>query len=185
MMVEASMSRFVQWAQKEHRLANRIAATLLAGLLFAVALPLVVVRLGPKLDRLLHLPTYRAGAGNFVTGGALVAMGLFFAIWSIIVQLVQGRGTPIPVMPTQELLTKGPFRCCRNPMSFGTIVAYLGLGVVAGTIGGVGIVLLLSALLILYLRRIEEGELAERFGEGYLAYKQAVPFIIPRFHTRG
>lgn len=88
-------------------------------------------------------------------------------------------------MPTQELLTKGPFRCCRNPMSFGTIGAYLGLGVVAGTIAGVGIVLLLSALLILYLPRIEEGELAERFGEGYLAYKQAVPFIIPRFHTRG
>jgi len=28
-------------------------------------------------------------------------------------------------MPTQELLTEGPFRYCRNPMTLGTILAYL------------------------------------------------------------
>jgi protein-S-isoprenylcysteine O-methyltransferase Ste14 len=37
----------------------------------------------------------------------------------------------------------------------------------------------LAALLILYLKRIEEGELAERFGDAYLVYKREVPFIIP------
>ena len=35
-------------------------------------------------------------------------------------------------------------------------------------------------LLVLYLKRIEERELAERFGEAYLTYNREVPFIIPR-----
>jgi len=39
--------------------------------------------------------------------------------------LTRGRGTPLPVMPTQELLTEGPFRYSRNPMTLGTILAYL------------------------------------------------------------
>jgi protein-S-isoprenylcysteine O-methyltransferase Ste14 len=34
--------------------------------------------------------------------------------------------------------------------------------------------------LILYLKQLEEKELAERFGEAYLQYRREVPFIIPR-----
>jgi protein-S-isoprenylcysteine O-methyltransferase Ste14 len=37
-----------------------------------------------------------------------------------------------------------------------------------------------GVLLILYLKRIEEKELAERFGDAYLAHKREVPFIIPK-----
>jgi protein-S-isoprenylcysteine O-methyltransferase Ste14 len=95
-------------------------------------------------------------------------------------ELERGRGTPLPVMPTQELLTGGPFRYCRNPMTLGTVLAYLGLGIMAGTVAGVAIVLLLGASLLFYLKRFEEDELEERFGEAYLAYKREVPFIIPR-----
>ena len=95
-------------------------------------------------------------------------------------QFDRGRGTPLPVLPTQELLIKGPFRYCRNPMTLGTILAYSGIGIWAGTIAGVGFVLCLGLLLVLYLKGIEENELAERFGEAYLQYKREVPFMIPR-----
>jgi protein-S-isoprenylcysteine O-methyltransferase Ste14 len=83
-------------------------------------------------------------------------------------------------MPTQELLTEGPFRYCRNPMTLGTILAYLGIGIAARTIAGTVLVFSLAASLVVYLKRLEEGELAERFGEAYLAYKRETPFIIPR-----
>ena len=65
-------------------------------------------------------------------------------------------------------------------MTLGTILAYLGMAIAARTTAGTLMVLSLAASLLLYLRRLEEGELAERFGEAYLAYKRETPFIIPR-----
>ena len=94
-----------------------------------------------------------------------------------------GRGTPLPMLPTQELLTGGPFRYCRNPMTLGTAIAYVGLGIAAATFAGVAMALGLIALLLVYLKRVEEAELTERFGEPYVAYMREVPFIVPRRPT--
>jgi protein-S-isoprenylcysteine O-methyltransferase Ste14 len=178
------MSRYLKWAQREHSIGNRIAALLLAGVLFALLLPLAIVTLGPSLDRLLGLQRFEIGVVNYILGGLLVIVGLFFAYWSILTQLTRGRGTPLPMMPTQELLTQGPFRYCRNPMTLGTILAYLGIGVIARTIAGICLVLCFAVLLVLYLKLIEERELAERFGDAYMLYKREVPFMIPRPPTR-
>jgi protein-S-isoprenylcysteine O-methyltransferase Ste14 len=177
------MSRFAKWAQREHPAGRRIAVTLLAGLLFAVLIPTVLLVICPSLDRLLGLPGSRIGAANIAIGGFLVLLGFVLALWSIAEQLTRGRGTPLPVMPTQGLLTTGPFRYSRNPMTLGAVLAYLGLAVAAGTIVGAALVVVLTALLLLYLRRIEERELAERFGDAYLEYKRQVPFIIPKLGT--
>ena len=174
------MSRYAKWAQREHSEARRIAITLLAGPVFLGLLPFLVAGLGPRLDRRLGLPSLRIGRVNRVVGGLLMVLGFSLGFWSVVTQLTRGRGTPLPVMPTQELLTEGPFRYCRNPMTLGTILAYLGIGVGAGTIAGTVLVLGLSGSLLVYLKRLEEGELAERFGEAYLAYKREVPFIILR-----
>jgi protein-S-isoprenylcysteine O-methyltransferase Ste14 len=178
------MSRYLRWAQTEHQLRARIAVSLLAGPIFLILLPFVVVAGGRSLDRLLSIGGFEIGAPNYVFGGLLVVVGLFFGFWSILVQFTRGRGTPLPMMPTQQLLTNGPFGYCRNPMTFGTILAYAGIGVVAGTIAGIGLALCFAVLLVLYLKRIEERELAERFGEAYLVYKRKVPFIIPRLPKR-
>jgi protein-S-isoprenylcysteine O-methyltransferase Ste14 len=70
-------------------------------------------------------------------------------------------------------------------MTLGTILAYLGLSIAAATIIGILIVVALATLLLVYLKRMEEKELAERFGEEYLAYRRDVPFIIPRLPRRG
>jgi protein-S-isoprenylcysteine O-methyltransferase Ste14 len=51
-------------------------------------------------------------------------------------------------------------------------------------VGG-AIVVALATLLLVYLKRVEEKELAERFGEDYQAYRRDVPFIIPRIRRRG
>jgi protein-S-isoprenylcysteine O-methyltransferase Ste14 len=174
------MSRYAKWAEREHSESRRIAITLLAGPVFLGLLPFVVAGIGPRLDRRLGLPSLRVGRVNRAVGGLLMALGFSLGFWSVITQLTRGRGTPLPVMPTQELLTEGPFRYCRNPMTLGTILAYLGIGVGVGTIAGTALVLGLAGSLLVYLKRLEEGELAERFGEAYLAYKRDVPFIIPR-----
>jgi protein-S-isoprenylcysteine O-methyltransferase Ste14 len=177
-------SRYAKWAEIEHSEATRIAVLLPVGPVFLGLLPFLVAGVGPRLDRRLGLPPLGIGRVNLILGGLLTVLGFSLGFWSVNVQLTRGRGTPLPVMPTQELLTEGPFRYCRNPMTLGTILAYLGMAVAARTIAGTVLVLSLGASLLAYLKRLEETELAERFGEAYLAYKRETPFIIPRLPRR-
>ena len=174
------MSLYSKWAQKEHPEPVRIAAMLLAGVVFLILIPYVIIVVCPNWDQRLGLTGFDFGALNFIIGGLLIVVGLFFGLWSNLTQLTRGRGTPLPMLPTQELLIGGPYRYCRNPMTLGAILAYLGLGILVGTVTGIGLVLCFAGLLILYLKLLEEKELSERFGEAYLQYKREVPFIIPR-----
>jgi protein-S-isoprenylcysteine O-methyltransferase Ste14 len=179
------MSRYARWAQQERSVTTRIAVTLLAGPVFLGLLPFVFGGLGPRLDRKLGLPSLRPGRARRLAGGLLATMGFALGFWSVVTQLDRGRGTPLPVMPTQELLTLGPFRYSRNPMTLGAILAYLGIGISVGTTVGTLLALGFGASLLAYLKRFEEPELEERFGDAYLAYKREVPFLVPRRPRRG
>ncbi len=178
------MSRYVHWSRTERSERTRIGATLLAGPVFLCLIPFIVVGVGGRLDRRLGLPSLRIGIVGRLVGGLLTVAGFSAGAWSVYAQLDRGRGTPLPVMPTQELLTDGPFRYCRNPMTLGTILAYLGIAVAKRTTAGIAIVLSLAAALLTYLKLLEERELAERFGDAYLAYKRRTPFIVPGLPKR-
>ncbi len=175
------MSRFLKWSQREHTFRARMTATLPAAFLFLIVLPYLLLVVSPSVDKRLGMDLLTPGITSILVGGTLMAIGFFFGFWSIVLQLTQGRGTPFPMMPTQGLLTNGPFRLCRNPMTFGTVVAYLGMAVAAVTPVGVTLVVVLASLLVVYLKKVEENELAERFGEPYQAYRRKVPFIIPKW----
>lgn len=179
------MSGYSKWAKKEHSFGRRMMVMLLVAPIFLLLLPYLVAVAGPIWDSRLGIPSLWFGWVNLLPGGAIMLVGVLFAMWSIGDQLTRGRGTPLPVMPTQELLTQGPFRLCRNPMTLGTILMYSGLAIAAGTTMGLAIVFVLALVLMLYLKRMEEPELAERFGEAYLAYKREVPFMLPRLGKRG
>jgi protein-S-isoprenylcysteine O-methyltransferase Ste14 len=155
-------------------------AILFAGVFFLIILPYLFLVICPSLDQRLGLDRIQPGAATIIIGSAIMVCGFALAFWTILIQLDQGRGTPLPMMPTQELLITGPFRYCRNPMTLGAILAYLGMSIAAATAVGVAWVLLLGSLLITYLKKVEERELVERFGEPYLEYRKSVPFILPR-----
>ena len=178
------MSLYSKWAKKKQTEAARILALIPAGVLFLYLLPLAIARGGASIDHKLGWTPLDFGTLNPILGGLLMVMGFSFALWSIYDQFSRANGTPLPILPTQKLLVGGPFRYCRNPMTLGTVTAYLGIAVYVGTIAGIGIVLCFGTLLVLYLKLLEEKELAERFGEAYLAYKREVPFIIPRLPKR-
>jgi protein-S-isoprenylcysteine O-methyltransferase Ste14 len=178
------MSRYSKWAEKEHSEAARVIALIPAGILFLILIPYILLVISPSLDARLGLDLLSPSPSSLIVGAILLVIGLFFSQWSIITQFTHGRGTPLPMMPTHRLITTGPFQYCRNPMTLGTIIAYLGLAVAAATIVGLILVSAFAALLLVYLKRMEEGELAERFGDEYRAYRRDVPFIIPRIPRR-
>jgi len=88
------------------------------------------------------------------------------------------------MMATKKLLVSGPFKQSRNPMSFGTLLLYLGISILIGSISSLGMVFAFFISLVAYIKKIEERELEMRFGEEYLTYKRETPFIIPRIFPR-
>ena len=176
--------RLLKQASHEYSPKQRAALLAAAGVLFLVILPWALVRLGGRLDRGLGWPALVYPPVNAIAGGLMILVGWPFALWSIYVQFTLGRGTPVPVMATQELIVRPPYSYCRNPMALGTIVAYLGLSVIAGSPGAALLVALGAVALLTYIRLVEEKEMVARFSEAYLTYRRRVPFIIPRLRRR-
>lgn len=174
------MSVFSEWAQTRRGPVAQAFILTLAGFLFLVLLPGLFVVACPRLDRWLGLSVVSSGPVWLAVGAVLFVPGAVLALSSVATQLTRGRGTPVPMLPTQTLLTVGPYRYTRNPMTLGTVLAYLGIAVGAASVTGVVLVLGLGGLLVVYLKRVEEGELAERFGEEYVRYRATVPFMFPR-----
>lgn len=115
----------------------------------------------------------------------MILLGGPLAIWTIITQIQLASGTPFPMLPTQRLLIVGPFKYCRNPMTLGTVDAYLGVAILVGSISALLSVVLFAALLITYLKTVEEKELELRFGNEYVEYKKTTPFMIPKWISTG
>ncbi len=176
---ERAMKRFTKWAEREFGMGERVIATLLAGVVFILLIPFLIIKGSAAIDSWLHISRFDFGLINLVVGGAMTLVGWLFAMWSIVDQLTRGRGTPLPVMATQILLVTGPFAYCRNPMGFGTIVLYYGLAIWTGSWSAIALVTSFAAVLIAYLKYIEEKELEARFGQSYMEFKETTPFIIP------
>jgi len=177
------MQKFVDWAKREYSLGQRLLALIPAGVLIVLLIPLGIVVASAAIDHWLGLQRFIGGVINIIVALILALAGYTFAFWSIGAQIDIGRGTPLPMMPTQQLVVQKPFTYCRNPMTLGTILVYSALVVWLGSISAAVITLILMTLLILYIKQIEEKELEARFGENYREYRRKTPFILPRFRA--
>jgi protein-S-isoprenylcysteine O-methyltransferase Ste14 len=172
------------WSQREFSPQSRLVGLAVEGVFFVILLPLGMRRAGDRLDRRLMLSRFSLPAVGKGLSLLLAAGGLIFALWSIRDQFERGRGTPVPAMPTQELITDGPYAHSRNPMALGTLLLYLGMGLWSGSISMIALVLAFFGLLLVYIKRVEEREMEARFGDAYRAYRRETPFLLPRLGRR-
>ena len=176
--------KLLKQAEHEYSPGKRIFALMIEGVFFLGILPATLVYFSPLLDRRLELPSIAFGVINIVLGCGFVVAGFSLGWWAVYVQFTVGRGTPIPVMATQQLIIQKPYSYCRNPMALGAIVAYLGIAILIGSVSAVVAVLALAVLLLVYIKFLEEKEMELRFGEAYREYRKQIPFIIPRLGQR-
>lgn len=174
------MNQFKKWQAHGISKGKRLAALLLAALLFPTGIPAILVLLLPKVDRAFGIGSFSSGTVNIVVGASAVLLGGALAFWTIGAQIVLASGTPLPMLPTQKLLISGPFHYCRNPMILGTVLAYAGAAIWVGSYTALFTVLVIAALLLVYVKLIEEKELEMRFGQEYAEYKKNTPFLFPR-----
>jgi protein-S-isoprenylcysteine O-methyltransferase Ste14 len=113
--------------------------------------------------------------------GLLIGLaGLAMVIACFVRFVREGRGTPAPTAPTEELVVGGLYRYLRNPM-------YVGVGlVIAGQClafrsGALVVWLVLFAVAVtVFVAGYEQPTLRERYGASYDAYCRKVPAVVPR-----
>lgn len=139
---------------------------------FYVILPALIIELGEKraFDPLRTLKPW-----HWVAFGLASLPGL----WAAVQFAMSGHGTPLPLDPTRSLVTHGIYAHVRNPMQLSGLLAALCWAVATGSVFA-WIYVLDLVVLFLAIRRYEENELTERFGEAYLAYAGRVRKWVPR-----
>jgi protein-S-isoprenylcysteine O-methyltransferase Ste14 len=171
--------KFLKQTNREYSPEQRLVALAVEGIFFLVVLPFALIALGASLDQWLRWVPIVYQPINLVLGWFLIVAGWLLGMWSNYVLFTLGRGTPVPLMATQKLIVQPPYTYCRNPMALGAIVMYLGVAVLFGSIGAALLVLLGTACLLTYIKRVEEKEMEIRFGQEYVEYKQRTPLLIP------
>ncbi len=178
------MDKFKKWAEHEYSGKQRIIAIFLGGFLFWVVIPFFIIVFSCYIDQWLCLPRFRYGLINPVMGLVFMVVGWLFANWTVRVQFTVGKGTPIPLMATQKLIVEGPYTYCRNPMTLGTDLFYLGIALRLGSVSALGLGLVYPVGILIYIKLVEERELEKRFGSEYLEYRSNTPFLMPKIPKR-
>ena len=179
------MDKFKKWAEHEYSKKQRATAVVFGGFIFWIVIPFFIIVFSCYIDQWFRLPKFRFGLINPVIGLVFMVVGWLFANWTVRVQFTVGKGTPIPLMATQKLIVKGPYTYCRNPMTLGTDLFYLGIALWLGSISALGLGLVYPVGILIYIKLVEERELEKRFGSEYLEYRRNTPFLIPGIKKRG
>jgi len=152
--------------------------------IFILVVPFGIVYFGRMVDSFVGVSYFAGNIFWFLLGVILMVLGIFFVLWAGFSQLRFGKGTPVPIAPTKKLVVIGAYRYCRNPMLLGSVLGYLSISFLIGSIGAVGFTIIFLVLSCFYIELVEEKELERRFGDEYKCYKEEVPFMFPKFFRR-
>lgn len=115
-----------------------------------------------------------------VLGGALIVMGAGLLLETIVRFVLEGRGTPHPIAPTEELVIGGSYRHIRNPMYLAVMAAILGQALLLGRVTLLIYTGVFWLIVASFVHFYEEPTLGDRYGEQYTAYRRAVRGWRPR-----
>jgi len=156
---------------------NRLEAAF-GSALFFVAAPGVVAGYVPWLLtgwRSSHPPAFLA-----VLGAALIAIGAGVLLHAFARFVVEGRGTPAPIAPTERLVVGGLYRYVRNPMYVAVGTTIVGQALLLGRPALFGYAAAFWLVVAAFVRGYEEPTLSARYGDEYAEYRRAVRAWWPR-----
>jgi protein-S-isoprenylcysteine O-methyltransferase Ste14 len=112
-----------------------------------------------------------AGVTLFIAGLGLIevarrTLGKFFS-------------EAVRILPEHKLITRGPYSLIRHPIYLGEILFVFSITMIANSLYGFVIMLVIIPPIILNRIRIEEKILVSRFGQEYLEYTHKTKKLIP------
>jgi len=169
----------LKFSERKTEARYKIFSVLSGGIFFLVITPVIFILAGRMAEKyiIINWPSLLSSLVIAISA----PFGLFFLTWAIISLWKIGKGTPVPLVPTQKIVIVGPYKLCRNPIELGLIFYYLGIGTFFAslTTGFIGFFLFLI-MGSTYHKFMEEKELELRFGDEYRDYKKKTPFLIPK-----
>jgi len=155
---------------------NHLISVLIAPATMTVFIPALIVAFAG-----IDAPDPGTGTGLMliVTGGVLIAFGLWFLVWTVLLFDRVGEGA-LAVGTPIHLVVRGPYRRVRNPMMTAVFSIQLGTAAIAASPWLLAWFALFCTLVVIAVPVFEEPHLARRFGADYDAYRRHVPRWIPR-----
>lgn len=124
-------------------------------------------------------PGTATGLLLILTGGVLIAFGLWFLVWTVLLFDRVGEGA-LAIGSPINLVVRGPYRHVRNPMMTAVFCIQLGTAAVTASPWLLAWFAVFTLLVVIAIPGFEEPHLARRFGAEYDAYRHHVPRWIPR-----
>lgn len=177
----AFIEQLTAWQQRHWGLRQRALAIVTFPILFLALVTGIPLLFYGTLDAALDLGQIVAPPVNLYIGALIFLIGAALYTWTILLFARIGRGTQTPIVPTQHLVTSGPFAYSRNPMVSGVILLITGLGIIINSYSFIATGLAIPLAYLIFIKLVEEKELEARFGQEYLEYKNRLPFLIPKF----
>jgi protein-S-isoprenylcysteine O-methyltransferase Ste14 len=115
-----------------------------------------------------------------ILGWVLVAAGAGVLVHAFARFVIEGRGTPAPIAPTERLVVGGLYRHVRNPMYIAVGATIVGQALVLGEPLLLAYAAAFWLVVATFVHAYEEPTLSARYGEEYAAYRRAVPAWWPR-----
>jgi protein-S-isoprenylcysteine O-methyltransferase Ste14 len=115
-----------------------------------------------------------------VVGAAAIVVGVAILLEAFARFVVEGRGTPAPVAPTERLVIGGLYRFVRNPMYLAVGTTIIGQALLLRRPILLGYAVVFFSAVTAFVRWYEEPTLARTYGAQYDAYRCAVPAWLPR-----
>jgi len=174
------------WLRKHPSRGNAEKTSRIMHTLFLAGLvaPAVIILVYPGLtglDGLVGLPSFPSSSLLLISGILFAFSGLY--LLGVSNRLLRSKGNGANAFRlTDRIVQTDIYMRTRNPMSLGSYLWTLSLGLISGSRLFTYVVLLgFIPAHIFFLKYFEELELELRFGEAYKQYKQKVPFLIPKF----
>jgi protein-S-isoprenylcysteine O-methyltransferase Ste14 len=117
---------------------------------------------------------------EFWPGALLVIGGVVILLRAFVRFVREGRGTPAPIAPTEQLVIGGDYRFVRNPMYVGVVATVLGQALLFLDPWLLGYAIVAWAVMASFVHWYEEPVLRRRYGAQYEEYRKSVPAWIPR-----
>ena len=153
---------------------------LLKTLIFLILVPGAALVLVPRWILLSDWNrSFDIGALIFL-GLPLIALGAFGLLWCFWDFATFGKGTPAPIDPPKVFVSRGLYRCVRNPMYVAIALILIGEAIYFESWTLFGLAASIWAIQHLFVLLYEEPVLKEKFGAEYDTYLKTVSRWIPK-----